>query len=75
MQKKGHTSSRKKFLWCGFAAIASLPLLNIFKRRGIKKEVPVKMLTEDGQLVTISKKMLTGGRKVTNRELQEWTKK
>lgn len=75
MQKNSPAPSRKKFLWWGSAALASLTILNIFKRRSIKKEVPVKMLTGDGQLVTISKKMLTGGRKITNRELQEWTKK
>ena len=41
-----------------------------------KKEEKVKMLTEDGQLVEIDPKYLSGhGRKVTNDEIHNWITK
>lgn len=75
MQTNSPVRSRKKFLWWGSAALASLALLNFFNRRRTKKETVVKMLTPEGQLVTIDKKLVEHGKKITDKELQEWIKK
>ena len=41
-----------------------------------KKEEPVKMLTEDGQLVEVDMKHLTGQRrKLQTKEIQGWVKR
>jgi hypothetical protein len=46
------------------------------KRSDQNEEKPVKMLTEDGQLVEVDPKYLAGnGRKVTNDEIHNWVTK
>ena len=76
MPKISHSPSRKKFLWWGTAALAALTTFRFFGGRKKSKTETVKMLTEDGRLVEIDKKLLTtNGKKITNRELQQWVKK
>lgn len=76
------TSTRKKFLLWGAALVSFVTVFKIFK--GSKKTNAtssdagngrVKMLTQDGKLVEIDKEMLaSGGKKITNEELQQWIK-
>ena len=76
MHKTSHSPSRKKFLWWGTAALAALTTFRFFGGRKKSKTETVKMLTEDGRLVEIDKKMLTNsGKKITNQELQQSIKK
>jgi hypothetical protein len=77
------TPTRKKFLLWSAAIFSSVTVLKIFT--GSKKSKPsgdgnktgtVKMLTQDGKLVEIDREMLaSGGKKVTNEELQQWINK
>ena len=74
------TSNRKKFLLWGVALLSSFTALRFFTGAGKNKTTTpgntVKMLTQDGKLVEIDKKLLTSsGKKITNEELQRWVKK
>ncbi len=80
MEQTTKTSNRKKFLIWGAAILSSFTFLKYFS--GTKKVIAepanetVKMLTQDGRLVVIDKKLLaSSGKKVTNEELQQWIKK
>lgn len=67
--------TRKRFLLWGIAAFCSATVLK-FLPKG-KKEVveTVKMLTQDGTLVEIDKKLLgSSSKKINNAELQQWVK-
>jgi hypothetical protein len=76
MQQPTDNSSRKKFLWWGTAALASLTALKFWGRSPSKeKKETVKMLTQDGHLVEIDKALIASGKKVTDKELQQWVKK
>ncbi|OSZ81260.1 hypothetical protein CAP36_08505 [Chitinophagaceae bacterium IBVUCB2] len=76
MQQPTDNSSRKKFLFWGAAALASVSALKIFTRANKKKEVgTVRMLTQDGRLVEIDKNRIAVGKKVSDKELQQWIKK
>ena len=71
---------RKKFLLWGAAILSSFTVLKFFSVNKNKTTEPVgetvKMLTQDGRLVMIDKKLLaSSGKKVTNEELQQWIKK
>ncbi|MGH2552317.1 MAG: hypothetical protein ACRDEB_01305 [Chitinophagaceae bacterium] len=81
MQQTGN-STRKKFLLWGAALFSSATLFKIFS--GSKKSKPTehsvntgttKLLTQDGKLVEVDKKLLTSGsRKISDQELQQWIK-
>lgn len=80
MQQSPKPETRKKFLLWGIAAFSSLALFKFSS--GKKKKLPepnnetVKMLSQDGKLVEIDKKLIAAqGKKVTNEELQQWIKK
>ncbi len=78
MAKDIKASSRKKFLLWGAALVSSLTVFKFIP--GKKKIKPVsetvKMLTQDGQLVEIDKKLLaSSGKKISDEELQKWVKK
>jgi hypothetical protein len=80
MQQLNKTSSRKKFLLWGAAILSSLTVLKFFSGSKKKKNEPdnttVKMLTQDGKLVEIDKKLLaSSGNKISNEELQKWIKR
>lgn len=78
MEELNKKSSRKNFFIWGAGILSSFTALRILsssKKKESKSET-VKMLTQDGRLVEIDKKMLAaGGKKITNTELQEWVKK
>ncbi len=83
MEKNKNTVSRKKILVWGAAALASLSVFPFLTVRALKKketaekeEETIKMLTEDGKLVEIDKKlMFPTGTKISHDELLTWVKK
>lgn len=81
MEVPQQSSSRKKFLQWGailFGSATFLGFTNFFWKSKNKdqKADTVKMLTQDGQLVEIDKKLLAApGKKITNEELQRWINK
>ena len=82
MEQTPKTPNRKKFLLWGAAVISSVTFLKFFtgsKKSTVKKEEnnqTVKMLTQDGKLVEIDRSLLANsGKKISNKELQNWIKK
>ncbi|MHB1279542.1 MAG: hypothetical protein ACYC1Q_14230 [Bacteroidia bacterium] len=82
MEKNKNIISRKKILVWGAAALASLSIFPFLTVRALKKESAekeeetIKMLTQDGKLVEINKKLLTPtGNKISHDELLTWVKK
>ena len=80
MDKQSNAPSRKKFLLWGSTLLSSLVFLKFLPGSHKRKNEPVtetvKMLTQDGQLVEIDKKLLaSSGNKISNEELQKWIKK
>jgi hypothetical protein len=67
--------SRKKFLWWGATALTSVTVFRFFKSPKKEKPGMVKMLGQDGRLVEIDPKMVTHGKKITDKELQQWVKR
>lgn len=77
--EQSQTPNRKKFLLWGAGILSSLTVLKFFSGSKKKKDQPdnatVKMLTQDGKLVEIDKKLLaSSGNKISNEELQNWVK-
>jgi hypothetical protein len=76
MTQSNTNPTRKKVLLWGAAVISSLSLFNFFDRFKSEKKETVKMLTQDGKLVEIDKNLLAqSGKKISNKELQNWVKK
>ncbi len=70
------TASRKKFLFWGLAAMGTALLLKVFPKHKKQESATVKMLTQDGKLVEIDRKLLAStGSKVSNEELKKWLNK
>ncbi len=78
MEALKNPPGRKKILIWLAAALGSITILR-FLPSGKKTEPDeemVTMLTQDGKLVSVSKKMLTTrSEKLTNKEMQNWIKK
>ena len=75
IQKPKNPPTRKNFLLWGIATFCSAAVLKFLPKE--KKEVAetVKMLTQDGTLVEIDKKLLlSSSKKINNAELQQWVK-
>lgn len=76
MTQSNSNPTRKKVLLWGAAVISSLTLFKFFDRFKTEKKDTVKMLTQDGKLVEIDKTLLAQtGKKISNKELQNWVKK
>jgi hypothetical protein len=80
MLQPKRTDSRKKFLLSGAAILSALAIWKFIPGRKSKQDSPtnetVKMLTQDGKLVEIDKRLLaSSGKKISNEELQTWIKK
>lgn len=76
MEQSTRATSRKKIIIWGAAILSSVTFLRFFGGSKKKKNETVKMLTQDGRLVEIDKKLLaSSGTKITNEELQQWIKK
>jgi hypothetical protein len=66
------SKDRRKFLYWTAGAVSALMFWKFIKRSE-KKERPVKMLTEDGQLVEVDIQHLTGKRRRAKiEEIQNW---
>lgn len=73
METRPQTSTRKKFLIWSVITLGSATVMRFLKGSKTKKTETVKMLTQDGKLVEIDKRLLnTTGKKITNEELQQW---
>jgi hypothetical protein len=77
MAKDIKAFSRKKILLLVAAVLSSLTVFKFIS--GKKKNEPVsetvKMLTQDGKLVEIDKKLLASSdKKISNEELKKWVK-
>lgn len=69
--------SRKRFLyWIGgvFSSLLFWRLAGNAKDKEDDEPAPVKMLTEDGQLVEVDPRVFGKGRPVAKEELQSWVK-
>ena len=68
---------RRKIIYWITGALSALMFWKLLPGPGTrKKEEPVKMLTEDGQLVEVDMKHLTGQRqKLKTKEIQGWVKR
>jgi hypothetical protein len=80
MEQAPKTSTRKKFLLWGAAILSSLTVFKFFSGGKTKRNEPgnatAKMLTRDGKLVEVNKKLLiSSGNKISNEELQKWIKR
>lgn len=80
MQQPQRSDTRKKFLLSGAAVLSALAIWKFIPGRKSKKgsttNESVKMLTQDGKLVEIDKRLLSSsGKKISNEELQQWIKK
>lgn len=80
MQQPQRTDTRKKFLLSGAAILSALAIWKFIPGRKSKQAPPtnemVKMLSQDGKLVEIDKRLLaSSGKKISNEELQQWIKK
>ncbi len=65
--------TRKKFLWWGTAALVSITAFRFWGKQKKKEKQTTKMLTRDGHLVEVDKRLVIGGgKKISNRELQQW---
>ena len=76
MDSPQKNSNRKKFLIL-LSSVTVLKYLPGFKRKTNDAATDtVKMLTRDGKLVVVDKKLLaSAGTKISNEELQKWIKK
>lgn len=76
MQEAQPSTSRKKFLLWSATILSSATIFKFIKIPKKKKTETVKMLTQEGKLVEIDKKLLfSPGKKITDKELQQWVKK
>lgn len=75
MQSSQNKPTRKKFIWWGTAIIASIAAAKWLPGKRKDKITTTKMLTQDGKLVEVDKRLLASGKKITNEELQRWIRK
>jgi hypothetical protein len=82
MEQTTNRPTRKKFLYWGAALLSAVTFSKYFNRTkkpaaiGCGEITTVKMLTQDGSLVEIDKKLLvSSGKKISNKELQDFIKK
>ena len=76
MEQSTKAPTRKKIIIWGAAILSSVTFFRFFSGSKKEKKETVKMLTQDGRLVEIDKKLLaSSGNKITNKELQQWIKK
>ncbi|MDP4284749.1 MAG: hypothetical protein Q8891_10010 [Bacteroidota bacterium] len=75
MQESKKPTSRKKFLLWSATIISSATVFKFIGTPKKKKNDTVKMLTQDGKLVEIDKKLLASpGKQISDKELQQWVK-
>jgi len=75
MRQAPRVYTRKKILLQAIAFFTALPVVGFLSKKNKTDDETIIMLSEDGKLVKIDKKLLTGrGKKINNEELQQWTK-
>jgi ABC-type metal ion transport system substrate-binding protein len=73
MHQKAKTTTRKKFVLWGTAALASMSVLKYFTNRKNKQPEKIKMLTQDGKLVEVDASLIKKtGNKITNTTIHDW---
>jgi hypothetical protein len=77
MQPGQQKPTRKKFIWWGATLVTAIAAVKWLPRiQKVKEPQTTKMLTQDGKLVEIDKKLLAkASKKISNEELQQWIKK
>lgn len=76
MNKETNSGSRKKFISWAVTAFAALTTLKFFSSSKKQSDNKVKMLTQDGRLIVIDKRLIsTGAKIITDDELQHWVKR
>ncbi|AYB35150.1 hypothetical protein [Chryseolinea soli] len=72
---KGNTgNNRRRWLYWVAGILPALVLWRFIKKVE-KKNEPVKMLTEDGQLVEVDPRYLSKGQKIRPEEIHTWVKR
>jgi hypothetical protein len=67
-------NSRRKFVAWAAAIVSGLSLVTLGIRSSRKNQM-VKMLTQDGRLVEVDRRLLTGNKKkVSTNDLKHWVK-
>lgn len=78
MEELNNKTSRKNFLIWGALAVSAGFFIKLFSRKTkvVENESnTVKMLTEDGRLVEIDRKLLASNRtRLSNDEIHDWVK-
>ena len=67
-------NNRRGWLYWAAGTLSALVLWR-FTKKVEKKDEPVKMLTEDGQLVEVDARYLSKGQKIKSKEIQTWVKR
>ena len=76
MENSGKSPSRKKFLLWATAILSSVSIVKFLPGKKKKKNETITMLSQDGTLVEIDKRLLASATsKITDKELQNWIKK
>ena len=76
MQEAQPSTSRKKFLLWSATILSSATIFQFIRLPKKKKTDTVKMLTQEGKLVEVDRKLLVSpGKKITDQQLQQWVKK
>ena len=73
--KNSISNSRRKLLYWAAAAFSGVFIWRFNKKVPEAETSPVKMLTEDGQLVEVDPRFLSAGRKINKEEMQTWVKR
>ena len=69
-------NNRRRFLYGAAGTLSALFLWRFNKKEEKKKDEPVKMLTEDGQLVEVDPRYLGSvGKKIKPEEIHTWVKR
>ena len=76
MQEIKKPTTRKKFLLWSVLLLSSATAFKFFSPKKKKEEDTVKMLTQDGKLVSINIKRMNSSKRsmITDQELKEWVK-
>ena len=75
MRQAPRVYTRKKILLQAIAFFTALPVVGFLSKKNKTDDETIIMLSEDGKLVKIDKKLITGhGKKINNEELQQWIK-
>jgi len=76
MEKFPKSATRKSFLKWGATILSAAFVFPFIRTPKKQKGDTIKMLTQEGKLVEIDKTLLVSrGKKISDKELQQWVKK